>query len=142
MPHQPTATPPPDRRPAESPSAEPRSLESRSTESCSPGSHSVESHSTERLAAVAWPRVVRLGAPRPGPAARRARWFGVPLVPLFLAALVVGGFMAVGGGEDFEGPADGRPGGGPVAVPSPVVTAEDTGTTSVPTAGAPSPGEP
>lgn len=67
----------------------------------------------------------------------------MPLVPLVLAALVVGGFVAVGGGEDFEGPgADGRPGGGPVAVPSPVVTAEDSGTTSVPTAGASSIGTP
>lgn len=51
--------------------------------------------------------------------------------------------MAVGGGEDFEGPgADGRPGGGPVAVPSPVVTAEDGGTSSVPTTGTPSTGQP
>ncbi|MEU3748022.1 MULTISPECIES: hypothetical protein [Streptomyces] len=80
---------------------------------------------TERLTAPAWSRVVRLGAPRPGPAARHARWFGVPLVPLVLAALVVGGVMAVGGGEELEGPADGRAGGGPVAGPSPVVTPDD-----------------
>ncbi|MEU3688525.1 hypothetical protein [Streptomyces narbonensis] len=110
MPHQPTTPPPPDRRPAESPSAGPRPT---------------EPHPTERLTAPAWSRVVRLGAPRPGPAARHARWFGVPLVPLFLAALVVGGVMAVGGGEELEGPADGRAGGGPVAGPSPVVTLDD-----------------
>ncbi|MFI9291358.1 hypothetical protein H4W23_37745 [Streptomyces gardneri] len=119
MPHQPTTPPPPDRRPT-------------------------ESDSTERLTAPAWSRVVRLGAPRPGPAARHARWLGVPLVPLFLAALVVGGVMAVGGGDEFEGPADGRSGGGPVAGPSPVVTTTDGAVVepSTPRAGTPSTGAP
>ncbi|MEU7072202.1 hypothetical protein AB0B30_14135 [Streptomyces narbonensis] len=128
MPHQPTTPPPPDRRPAESPSAEPRST---------------EPDPTERLAAPAWSRVVRLGAPRPGPAARHARWFGVPLVPLFLAALVVGGVMAVGGGDGLEGPADGRAGGGPIAGPSPVVTTDGGAVAPSPsTAGTPSTGAP
>ncbi|MFB7590183.1 hypothetical protein [Streptomyces sp. NPDC056169] len=132
MPYHPTATPSPDRRPADHPSAasdavaqahsatRPDSAEQNTAES-----NTAESITAERHTAVAWPRVARLGAARPGPAARRARWFGVPLVPLVLAGLVVGGFMAVGGGEDLEGPAAGRPGGGPPAAPSPVVTTED-----------------
>ncbi|GEB55984.1 hypothetical protein GCM10017674_52510 [Streptomyces gardneri] len=134
VPHQPTTPPPPDRRPTESVSAEPRSTEPDST----------ESDYTERLTAPAWSRVVRLGSPRPGPAARHARWLGVPLVPLFLAALVVGGVMAVGGGDEFEGPADGRSGGGPVAGPSPVVTTTDGAVVepSTPGAGTPSTGTP
>ncbi|MGW6391682.1 hypothetical protein ACWFR1_14515 [Streptomyces sp. NPDC055103] len=100
--------------------------------------YSAEPYAAERLTAVAWSRVVRLGAPRPGPAARRARWLGVPLVPLVLAGLVVGGFMAVGGGEAREGSADGRPGGGPVAVPSPVVSGQDAVGTTAPGADTPS----
>ncbi|MFF9428004.1 hypothetical protein [Streptomyces sp. NPDC014746] len=70
-----------------------------------------------------WPaRFVRAGAPRPGPAARRARWWGVPLVPLLTAALVAGAFLTARGGQEGAGLADGRPGGDPVGVPSPVVT--------------------
>ncbi|MCX5395108.1 hypothetical protein [Streptomyces sp. NBC_00094] len=99
-------------------------------------------HSAERAAGVAWPRVVRLGAPRPGPAARRARWFGVPLVPLLLAALVVGGFTAVGGWGDHEGAAYGEPGGGPEAVPAPAVTEQDAAGTRTPKADAPPTGAP
>ncbi|WP_426368174.1 hypothetical protein [Streptomyces sp. E-08] len=67
-------------------------------------------------------RFVRLGAPRPGPAARRARWFGVPLVPLLTAALVAGAFLTARGGAEGSGLADGRTGGDPAGVPSPVVT--------------------
>ncbi|WP_369148680.1 hypothetical protein [Streptomyces sp. R44] len=74
-------------------------------------------------AEAGWPaRFVRLGAPRPGPAARRARWFGVPLVPLLTAALVAGAFLTARGGAEGGGLADGRPGGDPVGVPSPVLT--------------------
>ncbi|MFF8840167.1 hypothetical protein [Streptomyces sp. NPDC015130] len=165
MPHQPTTPPPPDRRPAEQPSAEPRSTEPHSTEPHSTEPHSTRPFSTEagstepfstdagstepfstdtdsseRPTAPAWSRVVRLGAARPGPAARHARWFGVPLVPLFLAAVVVGGVMTVGGGDEFEGGADG---GGPVAGPSPVVTAdEDAAAPATPSRGAPTSGTP
>ncbi|MEU7517747.1 hypothetical protein AB0B13_37970 [Streptomyces sp. NPDC042898] len=145
MPYHPTATPPPDRRPADHHSAASDSAQSDSVQPDSAQSHSARPHDAERLSAerhttVAWPRVARLGAPRPGPAALHARWLGVPLVPLVLAALVVGGFMAVGGGENGEGAADGRPGGGPAAAPSPVVTAEDTAGTDAPTDGTPSTG--
>lgn len=76
-------------------------------------------------------RFVRLGAPRPGPAARRARWFGVPLVPLLTAALVSGAFLTAGGGAEGGGLADGRPGGDPADVPFPVVTG-DTGSAALP----------
>lgn len=65
-------------------------------------------------------RFVRLGAARPGPAARRARWFGVPLVPLLTAALVAGAFLSVRGGPDGVGLADGHPGGDPIGAPSAV----------------------
>ncbi|MFE5713747.1 hypothetical protein ACFQ7J_23380, partial [Streptomyces sp. NPDC056501] len=146
MPYHPTATPPPDRRPADhhsaaSDSAQPDSAQPDSAQHDSAQHDSAtQSHSAERHTAVAWPRVVRLGAPRPGPAALHARWLGVPLVPLVLAALVVGGFMAVGGGENVEGAADGRPGGGRAAAPSPVVTAEDEARTDAPTGGTPSTG--
>ncbi|MFE7515994.1 hypothetical protein ACFU8I_32890 [Streptomyces sp. NPDC057540] len=92
-------------------------------------------------------RLVRLGAPRPGPAARRARWFGVPLVPLLTAALVAGAFLTARGGQEGGGLADGRTGGDPVAVPSPVVTsgtgpAAPTATDGAGTAGTPTAGTP
>ncbi|MFD8971413.1 hypothetical protein [Streptomyces sp. NPDC059593] len=136
MPYHPTATPPPDRRPADHHSAASDSAQSDSAQSDSAQHDSAtQSHSAEGHTAVAWPRGVRLGAPRPGPAALHARWLGVPLVPLVLAALVVGGFMAVGGGENVEGAADGRPGGGRAAAPSPVATAEDAAGTDAPTGG-------
>ncbi|MEU5216776.1 hypothetical protein AB0G79_11330 [Streptomyces sp. NPDC020807] len=76
----------------------------------------------EQPAATAWSRVVRVGAPRPGPAALRARWLGVPLVPLLVAALVVGGVTAIGGGENSDALATGRPGDESLTGPSPVVT--------------------
>ncbi|WP_435058655.1 hypothetical protein [Streptomyces sp. bgisy060] len=69
-------------------------------------------------------RRVRIGAPRPGPTARNARWFGVPLVPLFVAALVAGAFLSAPGGQEGTGHADVPPGGGPVGVPSPVPSGE------------------
>ncbi|MFF8375577.1 hypothetical protein ACF07V_05455 [Streptomyces sp. NPDC015661] len=67
-------------------------------------------------------RFVRPGAPRPGPEARRARWFGVPLVPLVTAALVAGAFLTARGGAEGGALADGRPGGAPAGAPSPAVT--------------------
>ncbi|MEU1227948.1 hypothetical protein [Streptomyces sp. NPDC005828] len=76
-------------------------------------------------------RFVRLGAARPGPEARRARWFGVPLLPLLTAALVAGAFLTVRSGAEGGGIADGRPGGDPVGVPGPVVTG-GTGPTAGP----------
>ncbi|MFF0479140.1 hypothetical protein [Streptomyces sp. NPDC004284] len=81
-------------------------------------------------------RFVRLGAPRPGPAARRARWFGVPLVPLMTAALVAGAFLTAQGGAEGGGLADGRSGGDPVGVPSPVVTSGTGPAVPAPTTGA------
>ncbi|MEF9880980.1 hypothetical protein [Streptomyces sp. P9-A4] len=76
------------------------------------------------------PRIVRLGAPRPGPAARRARRFGVPLVPLLVATLVATAFLAARGGAGQQLTAEGRQGGDP-----PVVT--DDGRSAVtPTADA------
>ncbi|MFE2561171.1 hypothetical protein ACFXGT_35205 [Streptomyces sp. NPDC059352] len=110
------------------------------------------SHPAERPTAAAWPRVVRLGAPGPGPAARRARWFGVPLVPVLVAALVVGAFTFAGGWDGHEGAVEGRAGGDPLAVPSPVVAEgdalrartpmADTPSTGVPSTGTPSTGNP
>ncbi|MEU4101117.1 hypothetical protein [Streptomyces tanashiensis] len=87
----------------------------------------MDEHPTARPFAAgaesAWSaRFVRLGAPRPGPAARRARWFGVPLVPLLTAALVAGAFLTARGGAEAGGIADGRAGGEALGVPSPVVT--------------------
>ncbi|MFI1716857.1 hypothetical protein [Streptomyces litmocidini] len=88
----------------------------------------VESLTVARLttgAESAWSaRFVRLGAARPGPAARRARWFGVPLVPLLTAGLVAGAFLTARGGTAGGGLADGPPGGNPDGAPSPVVTGE------------------
>ncbi|MFI1653491.1 hypothetical protein ACH4ZU_00950 [Streptomyces sp. NPDC020472] len=88
---------------------------------------------------------MRLGAARPGPSARRARWFGVPLVPLLTAALVAGAFLTARGGTAGGGLADGPPGGDPAGVPSPVVTdgtgqAVPTPTTGAGTADTPSAG--
>ncbi|MEU2233819.1 hypothetical protein [Streptomyces vietnamensis] len=79
---------------------------------------------------------MRLGAPRPGPAARRARWFGVPLVPLLTATLVTGAFLAAGGGAEGGGLADGRPGGDPVGAPPPAVTGDPGSAAPTPTTGA------
>ncbi|GGY18816.1 hypothetical protein GCM10010299_25650 [Streptomyces tanashiensis] len=92
-----------------------------------PSAPLVDEHPTARPFAAgaesAWSaRFVRLGAPRPGPAARRARWFGVPLVPLLTAALVAGAFLTARGGAEAGGIADGRAGGEALGVPSPVVT--------------------
>ncbi|MFD0071358.1 hypothetical protein ACFVIY_02825 [Streptomyces sp. NPDC127166] len=89
-----------------------------------------------------WPtRFVRLGAARPGPEARRARWFGVPLLPLLTAALVAGAFLTARSGAEGGGLADGRPGGGPVGAPAPVVTGgtgSTAGTADTPSTGTPS----
>ncbi|MFJ4908900.1 hypothetical protein ACIQCR_20195 [Streptomyces sp. NPDC093249] len=61
-------------------------------------------------------RLTRLGAPRPGPAARRARRFGVPVVPMLVAGLVAAAFLTVRGGAGQETELEGRPGGDPSAV--------------------------
>ncbi|SEE11332.1 hypothetical protein [Streptomyces sp. TLI_105] len=79
---------------------------------------------------------MRLGAARPGPAARRARWFGVPLVPLLTAALVAGAFLTAQGGTAGGGLADGPPGGDAAGTPAPVVTGETGQAVPTPTAGA------
>ncbi|MFE5943182.1 hypothetical protein [Streptomyces sp. NPDC056480] len=68
------------------------------------------------------PRLVRLGTPRPGPAARGARRFGVPLVPLLVAGLVATAFVASRGGTEQTLSTGERPGGDQVGVPSPVVS--------------------
>ncbi|MFJ7125983.1 hypothetical protein [Streptomyces sp. NPDC098101] len=67
----------------------------------------------------------RLAAPRPVPAARRARRFGTPLVPLLTAALVATAFLAVRGGGENDG--------NPAGAPAPVAT-EDTGAEAAPPA--------
>ncbi|MFE5589959.1 hypothetical protein [Streptomyces sp. NPDC056549] len=124
MPHPPTDipltdTPPPEPgRPGASDT--PRAPE---PDRASPAPLSPGPGATAPGAESAWSaRFVRLGAPRPGPAARRARWFGVPLVPLLTAALVAGAFLTARGGAEGGGLADGRTGGDPAGVPSPVVT--------------------
>lgn len=68
------------------------------------------------------PRLVRLGAPRPGPAARRANRFGVPLVPLLVAALVATAFLAARGGTPQGVSTGGRPGGAAIGAPVPAVS--------------------
>ncbi|MGA5192832.1 hypothetical protein [Streptomyces exfoliatus] len=76
------------------------------------------------------PRLVRLGAPRPGSAApRRARWFGVPLVPPLVAALAATAFLVAGGGSPAAG---GRPGGDQAGAPSPVGTPSADATSAEP----------
>ncbi|MFD3530702.1 hypothetical protein [Streptomyces sp. NPDC058664] len=65
---------------------------------------------------------------------RRAHRFGVPLVPLLVAALVAGAFLAVGSMTEQELSADGRPGGDRAGAPSPVVGG-DGGTAAPPTGG-------
>ncbi|MFE0702406.1 hypothetical protein [Streptomyces sp. NPDC058872] len=80
-------------------------------------------------------RRVRIGAPRPGPTARNARWFGVPLVPLFVAALVAGAFLTAPGGREGTDLADVPPGGGPIGVPSPVASDEAKPDDSAPIGG-------
>ncbi len=104
VPHQSTATPSPDRRPGE---PEPRDVP-----------HVPHSDS-------GWsPRIVRLGAPRPGPAARGARRFGVPLVPLLVAGLVATAFVASRGGTEPSASTAERPGGDQAGAPSPVVSGD------------------
>ncbi|MFD3335666.1 hypothetical protein ACFWV1_23865 [Streptomyces sp. NPDC058700] len=65
------------------------------------------------------PRLGRLGAAEPVPAAGRAQRFGAPVVPLLVAALVAGAFVVVRGGAEQDLAHDGRPGGEQVGVPSP-----------------------
>ncbi|MEV4941438.1 hypothetical protein [Streptomyces zaomyceticus] len=105
------------------------------------------------------PRLVRLGAPRPGPAARRANRFGVPLVPLLVAALVAAAFLAARGPQGL--PTDGRPGGAALGAPAPAgddgrtpeatpsvdggpvgTSTRDTGAAGTPTTGATTDGTP
>lgn len=131
VPHPPTVPPPPDRRPGAPDASGPDGVSSVSS-----------SHPAKRPTAAAWPRLVRLGAPRPVPAARRARRFGVPLVPVLVAALVVGAFTFAGGWDGRGGAVEGRAGGDPVAVPSPVVTEGDVLRARTPTADTPSTGAP
>ncbi|WP_406065465.1 hypothetical protein OG462_39365 [Streptomyces sp. NBC_01077] len=83
------------------------------------------------------PRLVRLGAPRPGPAARRAQWFGVPLVPLLVAALVATAFVAARGGTEQSLSTADRPGGDPAGVPSPSITGDGRAEATPPAGGGP-----
>lgn len=79
------------------------------------------------------PRLFRLGAPRPGSVEpRRARWFGVPLVPPLVAALAATAFLVAGGGSPSS---DGRPGGGQAGAPSPVGTPSADATSAEPRGG-------
>ncbi|MEU2117541.1 hypothetical protein ABZ567_18210 [Streptomyces sp. NPDC016459] len=129
MPHPSPATPPPHRRPDAPGSTEPTASEA----SAEP---MVSAASAERAASAApvgsdvlaarsgsetgWsPRLGRLGAAKPVPPAGRAQWFGVPVVPLLVAALVAGAFVVVRGGTEQDLANDGRPGGEQVGVPSP-----------------------
>ncbi|MCX4985557.1 hypothetical protein [Streptomyces sp. NBC_00572] len=111
MPHPSPAAPPPDRRPGEP----------------DPPGQSDPFAGSDRS-----PRLVRLGAPRPGPAARRAHRFGVPLVPLLVAALVATAFLAARGGTEQGLSTAGGPGGDAVGVPSPVVTGDGRPETTPP----------
>ncbi|MFE9740017.1 hypothetical protein [Streptomyces sp. NPDC006477] len=97
------------------------------------------------------PRLGRLGAARPVPAAGRAQWFGVPLVPLLVAALVAGAFLAARGGTEQGLATGGRPGGDQVGAPSPAgaggaattpSAGQETGDTHGRDSGAPGGGRP
>ncbi|MET7757734.1 hypothetical protein ABZT27_24000 [Streptomyces sp. NPDC005389] len=83
------------------------------------------------------PRIVRLGAPRPGPAARGARRFGVPLVPLLVAGLVATAFVASRGGTEQSLSTGERPGGDQVGAPSPVVSGDGRAEATPPGGGGP-----
>ncbi|MDX2563026.1 hypothetical protein PV371_25695 [Streptomyces sp. TX20-6-3] len=103
------------------------------------------------------PRIVRLGAPGPGPAARGARRFGVPLVPLLVAGLVATAFVTSRGGTEQSLSTAERTDGDQVGAPSPVMSGDgraevtppggggaadtrtgDTGAAGTPTADTPS----
>ncbi|MEV6249421.1 hypothetical protein AB0M38_24910 [Streptomyces sp. NPDC051742] len=138
-PHPPTSTPPPDRRPdvpgphgqsaAPAPSAEPGASVADGP-SVPHGVSPWESSVGTRPESGWSPRLVRLGAPRPGPVEpRRARWFGVPLVPPLVAAFAATAFLVAGGGSPDP---DGRPGGGQTDAPSPVGTPAPDGTSAEP----------
>ncbi|WP_159041760.1 hypothetical protein [Streptomyces aureus] len=83
------------------------------------------------------PRLVRLGAPRPGPAARGARRFGVPLVPLLVAGLVATAFVAARGGTEQSLSTAERPGGDQVGAPSPVMSGDGRAEIAPPGGGGP-----
>ncbi|MFF3842785.1 hypothetical protein [Streptomyces sp. NPDC001930] len=83
------------------------------------------------------PRIVRLGAPRPGPAARGARWFGVPLVPLLVAGLVATAFLTARGGTEQSLPTAERTGGDQVGAPSPVMSGDGRAGATPPGGGGP-----
>ncbi|MER8234313.1 hypothetical protein [Streptomyces sp. NPDC094049] len=55
-------------------------------------------------------RLTRFGQPRPGPAARRAHRFGVPVVPMLVAGLVAAALLTVRGEAGQETRLEGRPG--------------------------------
>ncbi|MFD3993025.1 hypothetical protein [Streptomyces sp. NPDC058583] len=78
------------------------------------------------------PRIARLGAPRPGPAARGARRFGVPLVPLLVAGLVATAFVASRGGTEQSLSTAERTGGDQVGAPSPVMSGDGRGEATPP----------
>ncbi|MFF1508628.1 hypothetical protein [Streptomyces sp. NPDC058326] len=132
MPQPSTASPPPDHRPGAP--AEAGAPVASATADATAAPHeegaSAVSPALPRPAAsppagseAGWspPRLVRLGAPRPGPAARRAHRFGVPLVPLLVAVLVAGAFLAVGSGAEQDLSADGRQGGEQAETAAPAV---------------------
>ncbi|MFD9248064.1 hypothetical protein ACFV0D_40355, partial [Streptomyces sp. NPDC059556] len=83
------------------------------------------------------PRIARLGAPRPGPAARGARRFGVPLVPLLVAGLVATAFVASRGGTEQSLSTGERAGGDQAGAPSPVVSDEGRAEATPPGGGGP-----
>ncbi|MFJ8660100.1 hypothetical protein [Streptomyces sp. NPDC093795] len=127
MPHPSPTTPPPDRRPGAPASHGAPDLSDTSGPPASPEVLDAADASVKGDASVApvgsesgWSsRLERLDAPRPVPNVPRARWFGVPLVPLLVGALVAGAFLAAGGGTEQGLATDGRPGVDRVGVPSP-----------------------
>ncbi|MER5309302.1 hypothetical protein ABT034_16110 [Streptomyces sp. NPDC002773] len=145
MPHPSPTTPPPDRRPGapaphgapdlSDPSGPPTAPEVLdAADASAKGDASVAPADSDASVAAAgpdvsvapadsesgWsPRLGRLGAPRPVPNVPRARWFGVPLVPLLVGALVAGAFLAARGGTEQGLATEGRQGVDRVGVPSP-----------------------
>jgi hypothetical protein len=137
VPHPSTATPSPDRRPGEP--DPPGAPDSSDTPDRSGRSGGADRTGRSDGADSGWsPRLVRLGAPRPGPAARGARRFGVPLVPLLVAGLVATAFVAGRGGTEQSPSTAGRPGGDQAGALSPVMSGEGRAGVTPPDGGGPS----